>query len=105
MQTNFPWAVSRMVLGLAERSWNGCGPIAHLPDKPYLEHPIPKAGGGWGAHRCVNCPIFLSLFPGSPPADAKPVAHVGGEEMNVRAVRLATSQVISTKHFFFFFFF
>lgn len=67
----------------------------HLPDKPYLECPIPKAGGGWGAHRCMNCQIFfLSLFPGLLPADAKPVVHVGGEETNVRAVRLATSQVI-----------
>lgn len=77
------------MLGLAERSWEGRGRVAPLPDNPYLEHPIPKAGAVWGAHRCMSCPIlfFLSLFPGSPPADAKPAVHVGGEETNVRAVR------------------
>lgn len=87
-----PWAGAGRCWG-----WNGCGPIVHLPDEPYLEHPIPKAGGSSGAHRCMSCPILSSLFPGSPPADAKPVVHVGGEEMNVRAVRSATSQVICTK--------
>lgn len=40
---------------------------------------------------------FFYLFPGSPPADAKPVVRVGGEETNVRAARLATSQVILPK--------
>lgn len=62
----------------------------------------PKGRRWLGSPQVCELPNFLSLFPGSPPADAKPAAHVGGEEMNVRAVRLATSQVISTKHFFFF---
>lgn len=47
--------------------------------------------GAWVAQ------FLSSLFPGSPPADAKPVVHVGGEETNVRAVRSATSQVICTR--------
>lgn len=50
------------------------------------------------------CIAQFYLFPGSPPADAKPVVHVGGEEMNVRAGRLATSQVILPKCGFGFFF-
>lgn len=63
----------------------------------------PKGRRRLGSPQVRELPNFLSLFPGSPPADAKPVVHVGGEEMNVRAVRLATSQVICTKVVFFFF--
>ncbi|RLW12297.1 hypothetical protein DV515_00000714 [Chloebia gouldiae] len=38
----------------------------------------------------MNCPTFY-LFTGSPPADAKPVVCVGGEETNVRAVFISVN--------------
>lgn len=70
--SSWDWALEALstskFLGLpAGRRWvsgsrSGCGPIADLPDNPYLERPILKAGGGWGAHRCMNCPIFISVL-------------------------------------------
>lgn len=57
----------------------------------------PKGRRRLGSPQVHELPNFYHLFPGSPPADAKPVVHVGGEEMNVRAVRSATSQVICTE--------
>lgn len=50
----------------AERGWSGCGPVADLPDEPYLERPIPKAGGrrlgSPQVHELPNFFFLISLF-------------------------------------------
>ena len=72
----------------------------------------PKGRSRLGSPQVHELPNFFYLSLGSPPADAKPAVHVGREETNVRAARLATSQMVCTELWllvcglcFFFFFF
>lgn len=94
-----PWAPSRAALGLMEpkrmRPYHGSA------RQPLFGASDPGGRRRLGSPQVHELPNFY-LCLGSHPADAKPVVHVGGEETNVRAARLATSQVIGTKLFFFF---
>lgn len=93
-----PWAPSRTALGLMEpkrmRPYHGSA------RQPLFGASDPGGRRRLGSPQVHELPNFY-LCLGSHPADAKPVVHVGGEETNVRAARLATSQVIGTKLFFF----